>query len=144
MNYSATSVTQPEVKHLQMEEDTELKLTVETRNAGELLIVHVQGNLVHRDGPSELVRIVSDIFKHTSRVAVDVSGVSIVDGAGLGELAQLQVRACKSGARVCFVAPSPIVRNLLTLTNLDSVLEVRDNMAEALESLTDQSVTADC
>jgi anti-anti-sigma factor len=144
INYDATEVAAPNVNYLQTEEDTELKLTVETRNSGDVLIVHCQGSLVYRDEPSDLVRVVSDIFQHTSRVVVDVSGLGIVDGSGLGEFAQLQTRACKSGARVCFAAPNALLRNLLTITNLDSVLEVRDTVTEAVESLMGEAVIADC
>jgi len=144
MNYAVRVPVRPNVNSPRTEDNAQLKITVETRNSGDVLIVHCQGSLVYRDEPSDLVRMVSGIFQHTSRVAVDVSGLSIVDGAGLGELAQLQVRACKSGARLCFAAPNAVLRHLLSITNLDSVLEVRDTLTEAVESILDEAVPADC
>jgi anti-anti-sigma factor len=144
MIYDATKIDVPRVHCLPIKEETELNFTVETRNSGDVLIVHCQGSLVYRDQPSDLVRVVSDMFQHTSRVVVNLGGVSVVDGAGLGELARLQSRACAAGARVCFAAPSSVLRHLLSITNLDSVLEVRDTVNEGVESLMGEAVPADC
>ena len=145
MNYSATNLAEASLKYPQINGDPELKLTIETRNAGEVLIVHAQGSLIRRDEPSDLARVLSDIFQHTSRVVLEVSGLVAVDGAGLGELAQAQSRASASGARICIAAPpNTMLRHMLCITNLDSVLEVRDSVEEALESLLDETVSADC
>jgi len=145
MNYSAAKVADATAqKFPQMKEDMDLKLTIETRNTGEILIVHAQGSLVRRDEPSDLVRVLSDIFQHTSRVVLDVSGLVAVDGSGLGELAQAQSRACASRARLSIASPSPMLRHLLSITNLDSAMEVQDSVGEAVESLLDEAVTADC
>ena len=128
----------------QPKRDQELKVSVETRNSGDVLIVHCQGRLVYRDGPSELVRVVADMFRHTSRVVIDLSGVTTVEGAGLGELALLQSEASAYQASLRFTAPNTLLRYLLALTNLDSVLDIRDTIAEAVESFQEEDLCAQC
>ncbi len=144
MNPVKSCLAAPLVARFSMKEENKLKLTIETRNAGDVLIVHCEGSFVYRDETSDFARMVSDMFQHTSRVVVDLSDVTVADGAGLGEFALVQREASARGAKVCFAAPNETLRWLLALTNLDSVLEIRDTVAEALEFVQPAGVTADC
>jgi anti-anti-sigma regulatory factor len=67
-----------------------------------------------------------------------------MDSAGIGELALLHRRAEDSNASLKCAAPTPFVRNLLDLTNLDSVLEIYSSVGDALESFEEERVCADC
>lgn len=58
------------------------------------------------------------------RVVVDLSGVEFVDGAAVGVLEQAFRRADAVGGEVCLRSPSPAVRRLLALLDLEGVFPV--------------------
>jgi anti-anti-sigma regulatory factor len=69
--------------------------------------------------------------------------VSSIDSAGIGELALLQSWAQGQNVSLKCAAPTPLVRSLLDLTNLDSVLEVHPSLDAALASFREEQVYAD-
>jgi Anti-anti-sigma regulatory factor (antagonist of anti-sigma factor) len=75
---------------------------------------------------------------------LELSGVSSMDSAGIGELALLQTWAQERKAELKCAGANVVVRTLLDLTNLDSVLEVHPSLDAALQSFRDERVCADC
>jgi len=124
--------------------ESKLKLSLETRNRGDVMIVHCHGRIVYRDEAAALSRLAGEILENTSKVVFDLSGVSSIDSAGIGELAQLHTWAQSKCADLKFANPSPLVRGLLDLTNLDSVLEIHPSLGEALAAFQSSEVCADC
>lgn len=57
-------------------------------------------------------------------VVVDVSKVTFIDCAGLGELVVARARLLASGRSMRLFAPSPVVRRLMALTGLSDGFEV--------------------
>jgi len=121
-----------------------LKLSLETRNRGDVMIVHCHGRIVYRDEAAALSRLVRDVLKHANKLVLDLSGVSRMDSAGIGELALVQTWAQEKNANLKCAGPTTIVRTLLDLTNLDTVIEVHPSVESALESFRDEQVCADC
>jgi anti-anti-sigma factor len=124
--------------------ESKLKLSLETRNRGDVMIVHCQGRIVYRDEAAALSRVVGEVLQNTDKVILDLSGVSSMDSAGIGELALLQTWAQKKNANLKCAGPNPLVRSLLDLTNLDSVLEIHPTLREALAAFQPGEVCADC
>lgn len=124
--------------------EPKLKLSLETRNRGDVMIVHCQGRIVYRDEAAALSRVVGQVLQQANKVVLDLSGVSSMDSAGIGELALLQTWA--QGKNVTFkcAGANSLVRSLLDLTNLDSVVEVHPSLESALESFREEQVSADC
>ena len=56
--------------------ESQLKLSLETRNRGDVIIVHCQGRIVYRDEAAALSRVVGEVLQQTSKVVLDLSGVS--------------------------------------------------------------------
>lgn len=121
-----------------------MKLSLETRNRGDVMVVHCQGRIVYRDEAAALSRLVGDVLKNSDKVVLDLSGVSSMDSAGIGELALLQTWAQSKNADLKCAGPNPLVRSLLDLTNLDSVLEIHPTLHEALAAFQPGEVCADC
>lgn len=120
-----------------------LKLSLETRNRGDVMIVHCQGRIVYRDEAAALSRLVAEVLQHARKLVLDLSGVSSMDSAGIGELALLYTWA--QGKKVALkCAGNSLVNNLLDLTNLNSVLEVYPSLDLALASFREDRVCADC
>jgi anti-sigma B factor antagonist len=107
-----------------------LNIRVERRN--ETTVVHCSGRIDFGEGLTRLRETL--ITEMSSRVILlDLSRVTAIDAAGLGLLSFLHTRAAGRGCALKLVAPSPQVRNLLTLTRLDSVLMIV-GAAEARET----------
>lgn len=127
-----------------VEKESKLKLSVETRNHGDVIIVHCQGRIVYRDEAAALSRVVGELLHKGTRLVLELSGVSTMDSAGIGELALLQTWARDRGAELKCAGANTVVRTLLDLTNLDSVVEVHPTLAAALESFAEARICADC
>jgi anti-sigma B factor antagonist len=124
--------------------ESKLKLSLETRNRGEVVIVHCQGRIVYRDEAAALSRLAGEALQGGSKVVLDLGGVRSLDSAGIGELALLQTWAQERNAELKFAGANELVSTLLCLTNLDSVLDVYPTLDAALESFPDMRVCADC
>ena len=124
--------------------ESKLKLSLETRNRGDVIIVHCQGRIVYRDEAAALSRVVGEVLHDNSKLVLDLSGVSAMDSAGIGDLALLETWARERKAELKVAVANPTVRALLDLTNLDSVLEVHPTLDAALEAFREDEVCADC
>jgi anti-sigma B factor antagonist len=124
--------------------ESKLKLSLETRNRGDIIVVHCHGRIVYRDEAAALSRLVGEILKQGSKLVLELSGVNALDSAGIGELALLQTWARERKAELKCAGANPRVRTLLDLTNLDSVLEVHPSLDAALESCQEERICSDC
>jgi anti-sigma B factor antagonist len=120
------------------DKESKLKLSVEARNHGDVIVVRCQGRIVYRDEAAALSRVVGEVLHQGSKLVLDLSGVSVMDSAGIGELALLQSWAQERRAELKCVAADGVVRTLLDLTKLDSVLEVHVTLESALGSFRSQ------
>src|SRR5438270_8626615 len=102
------------------EKESKLKLNLETRNHNDVIIVHCQGRIVYRDEAAALSRVVGEVLQEGSKLVLDLSGVSGMDSAGIGELALLHTWARDRGADFKCAGANALLRTLLGLTNLDS------------------------
>src|ERR1700727_1674541 len=148
MQFSETdSQLWPQAKHLPAlvpHKESQLKLSLETRNRGEVIIVHCHGRIVYRDEAAALSRLVGEILQRGSKIVLDLSGVKSIDSAGMGELVSLHTQAQNRKADLKCASPSPLVRELLDLTNLDSVLEIPSSVGQAVSAFQGAEVCADC
>jgi anti-sigma B factor antagonist len=124
--------------------ESKLKLSLEARNCGDVIVVHCHGRIVYRDEAVALSRFVGEILKKGSKLVLELSGVSAIDSAGIGELALLETWAQERKAELKCAGANPVVRTLLDLTNLDSVLEVHPTLDAALEAFREEHACADC
>jgi anti-anti-sigma factor len=125
-----------------LDKESKLKLSLEARNHGSVVIVRCQGRIVYRDEAAALSRIVDELLHPGTKLILDLSGVSSMDSAGIGELVLLQTWARQRNAVLKCAGPSNVVRTLLDLTKLDSVLEVYNTLAEALDSFREAKIVA--
>ena len=127
-----------------LHKELKLKLSLETHNRGDVVIVHCQGRIVYRDEAAALSQVVGEVLQQARGVVLDLTDVSSVDSAGIGELVLLQTWAQEKNVSLKCAGPNPLVRTLLELTNLDSVLEVHPSLDAALASFQEAQLCADC
>ncbi len=126
------------------EKESKVKLSVEARNRGDVIIIRCQGRIVYRDEASALSRLVGESMQKGSKLVLELSGVSVMDSAGIGELALLQTWAQERNADLKCAGANSMVSALLALTNLDSVIDVHPTLDAALEAFSGAGVCADC
>jgi anti-anti-sigma factor len=124
--------------------ESKLKLSLETRNQGDVIVVHCHGRIVYRDEATALSLLVSQVLQQSKQIVLDLSGVSNMDSAGIGELVLLQTWAQEKNVNLKCSGANTLVRTLLDLTNLDSVLDVHPTLESALEAFREERVCADC
>lgn len=124
--------------------EPKLKLSLETRQCGDVLIVYCQGRIVYREEAAALSHLVGEVLQNQGKVLLDLSGVNSIDSAGIGELVLLHTSAQAKNADLKCASPSPLVRELLDLTHLNSFFEVYPNLEEALAAFQPREVCADC
>jgi anti-anti-sigma factor len=96
-----------------------LKVTVQ--NLGDVKVFRCTGRIVY-GSEDELISALSK--QRSLRVAVlDLGGVRIIDAAGLGSLIAVRKQAKAMGIKFRLMNLHPRVEDLLSLTNLRSVLE---------------------
>ena len=91
-------------------------------------IVAVSGEIDIQYGPQLRDQLLSIIRRHGARLALDLSGVTFIDCAGINMLLATRRRAQLEGGSLRVLRASPRVRRLFELTRLDAVL-----MPEAVE-----------
>ena len=124
--------------------ESKLKLSLETRLRGDVVVVYCQGRIVYRDEAAALSGLVGEVLENSGKVVLDLSGVSSIDSAGIGELVLLHTWAQAKNADLKCASPSRFVRDLLGLTRLDSFFEIYPSLSEALAAFQPGEVCADC
>ena len=74
---------------------------------------------------------IAELAPRTRRVVIDLSGVDMIDAAGLGALISVALRAQATQCSVKLAAPGNLIRQLLELTQLNSVFEVYSTLDAA-------------
>ncbi|MGB0007035.1 MAG: STAS domain-containing protein [Candidatus Sulfotelmatobacter sp.] len=121
-----------------------MKLSLETRHRGDVVVVYCQGRIVYRDEAVALSNLVGEVLQSSGKVVLDLSGVRSIDSAGIGELVLLHTWAQAKNAELKYASPSPFVRDLFDLTHLDSFFEIHPNLNQALAAFQSKEVCADC
>jgi anti-anti-sigma factor len=76
------------------------------------------------------------------RVVLDLRDVDGMDASGLGLLVELHCRARQKSGWLAIANPSPCVRRLMAMTNLESVLEFESLEEEDLGANQRRAMTA--
>jgi anti-sigma B factor antagonist len=121
--------------------DKRLKLKLELEaQAGGAVVLHCQGRIIFGPEARALTDIVADVLPTARRMVIDLSGVEIVDSAGLGELVLLHMWADAAGYALKFAGPRHSVRQLLELTNLVAVFDAYGSVAEAIAAMHQEEI----
>ena len=116
-----------------------LKLNLEAQPGG-AVVVHCEGRIVSGPEVRSLTDIVANVLPSARRMVVDLSGVEVVDSAGLGELVLLHMWAEAAGHTLKFASPCSSVRELLELTNLVAVFDAYRSVPEAIAAMHQEEI----
>ena len=106
----------------------------QVRHHNDVCVIELRGRLVLGGGDEDLRDRFRELLDGTDRRFVfDLSGLSYMDSAGIGELVASAKRAGEAGAVIRIVIPDgSSVRQVFAITHLDRVFEVYENADAAL------------
>jgi anti-anti-sigma factor len=136
------SVVRDEESRGEESREESMKLSLETRKAGEgAIIVSCAGRIVYRNEAAALSQTVSRLMRDACNLVLDLSEVETMDGAGLGELVSLYNSAASRRCSLKLAALSHHVRSLFELTKLALIFEIYPTVALAVGSLEESAVS---
>ncbi len=109
------------------------------RRVGDVVIVELSGKLTLGSGDVQLRQVVSDLLdRGEKKILLDLGGVTYMDSAGTGELVAAYTSCNNKGAKLKLLNLSSKVRDLLMFTQLISVFEDYNDVAEAVHSFDEE------
>src|ERR1700704_26196 len=116
----ATRGEGPRSKRQFPENPTMLTVTVKDSDNG--VVLQCQGRIVRGD---ETAILCAAVRQEGRNVTLDLAGVDAIDAAGVGSLVSLQA----SGIYLTLLNPTDQVREVLKVTQLESIFEIRESRA---------------
>ena len=108
-----------------------MRLSLETRVGDDVTVICCKGRIAYGIEAGALTDEIAKLAPKTRRVVIDLSGVEMIDAAGLGALISAALAAQASQRSVKLAAPGNLIRQLLELTKLTSVFEVHPTLDAA-------------
>jgi|YNPMSStandDraft_1061717.scaffolds.fasta_scaffold03561_8 anti-sigma B factor antagonist len=109
---------------------------IESRREGGVTVIACEGRITLGLASNTLRNLLREALEGgAKKVVVDFSGATQLDSTGIGELVGALSLANERGAALRLAAMPPKIRELLRVTRLDTVFDVRENLQEALKSL---------
>ncbi len=96
-----------------------IMLTVIVQRQGDVPLLRCVGRIVRGD---ETALICAAVQLQARSIILDLTEIDAIDAAGIGLLVSMQA----AGFYLTLLNPTPHVRDLLRVTKLDSILEVRE------------------
>jgi anti-sigma B factor antagonist len=114
-----------EEQHLSSQDkEPKLRLSLETRVTDDFTVICCKGRIAYGIEAAALSGEIAELASQTRRVVIDLSGVEMIDAAGLGALISGALTAQASQCSVKLAAPGNLIRQLLEVTKLTSIFEV--------------------
>jgi len=113
-------------------EEKALSLHMEMYHRGNAIVLHCKGRIVFRDEAVALSRRVAELFQRSQQLVLDLSGVEVIDSAGLGQLVLLHMWAEGNRYSIKLAGPTKRVHDLLEMTNVASIFEIHNTVDGAL------------
>ncbi|PYX12119.1 MAG: anti-anti-sigma factor [Acidobacteria bacterium] len=113
------------------------KLSLEIRVSDDVTVVYCRGRFVY-DEAATLSEKLAELLPHSRQIVLELSGVKVIDGAGLGELVVLLMWAQANQGSIKLAAPTRPVHEVLKLTRLASVFEIHSRPEDAILSFRGQ------
>jgi anti-sigma B factor antagonist len=104
-----------------------------SRNVGDVLLISLSGRFIAGEATARLRELVDQVVElGTTKLLIDMSGVSYLDSSGIGELVRAYIRAGKAGGRLRLTRLNAKTLDLMRLTHLDKVIDIENDEAQAL------------
>lgn len=108
---------------------------IESRQEGDVVVIRCEGRITLGLATNTLRNLMRAALEGGARkLLIDFGGAVQLDSTGIGELVGALSLANEKGAALRLAELPPKIRELLRITRLDTVFDVRESCQEALES----------
>ncbi len=112
-----------------------MSLKFKTRQVDGVSVLDLSGRITLGDGSVSLRDAVRDtVAKGSNRILLNLSEVDYIDSSGLGELVSAYTTVKNQGGELKLLHLTRKVHDLLQITKLYTVFDVRDDEASAVSS----------
>ena len=116
-------------------------LDLQIRNVRNVVILDLNGRLIMGESEMSLRSAIHSLLDGgTKNLAINLAEIKYIDSSGIGSLAAAWTTSKKMGANCKLFAIPSKVRLMLKISRLDSVFQVLDDEASALNSFSGPSV----
>jgi anti-sigma B factor antagonist len=119
-----------------------MDMTTKTREAGSVTIVDVSGRIVLGEESAALRTLIVDLLTQGHKqILLNLGNVDYIDSSGLGNLVSAFSSVRKQGGELKLLSLTNKVQDVLQITRLYTVFDIKDDEAVAIKSF-DQSTAA--
>jgi len=112
-----------------------MSMTVKTRQVDGVTILDLSGRITLGEGSITIRDAVRDVVaKGSTKILLNLGDVSYIDSSGLGELVSAYTSVKNAGGELKLLNLTKKVHDLLQITKLYTVFDVRDDEAHAIAS----------
>ena len=112
-----------------------MSMTLATRNVSGVTIVDLSGKITLGEGGVTLREEVRKLLADGSKkIVLNLGEVNYIDSSGLGELVSAYTAVKNAGGELKLINLTSKVRDLLVITKLVTVFDVKDDEASAVSS----------
>ena len=114
-----------------------MSMKVATRQVDGVTILDLSGRITLGEGSVTLRDSVRDLLaKGSKNILLNMGNITYIDSSGIGELVDAFTSASNAGGTVKLLGLTKRVKDLLQITKLYTVFDVRDDEAHAVASFT--------
>ncbi len=123
-------------------------LEYKIRRTGDVSILDLDGRISLEDAlwsASGVVlgKVIRELLKKGERkILLNLKGVTFIDSSGIGELTGALTAVQRQGGELKLVNPSPKVVDLLRITRLDTMFDIRDDENSAIQAFSSRLAAA--
>ena len=112
-----------------------MDLKTTTRTVGNVTIIDISGRIVLGSASASLRSLVSELLGNGhNKILLNLAEVTYIDSSGLGHLVSAFTTVRKHGGELKLLKLTNKVHDLMQITRLYTVFDIRDDETEALKS----------
>ena len=109
-------------------------MDTKVRQVDGVTVLDLSGKITLGEASGKLRGAVQDALSSSKKILLNLADVNYIDSAGLGELVSAFTTVKNAGGELKLLNLTKKVRDLLVITKLLTVFDVKDNEGEALKS----------
>ncbi len=114
-----------------------MSMKFKTRQVDGVTVLDLNGRITLGEGSVTLRDAVRDVLaKGSNRILLNLANVDYIDSSGIGELVSAYTTVKNSGGELKLLQLTKKVHDLLQITKLYTVFDVKDDEASAISSFT--------
>jgi anti-sigma B factor antagonist len=112
-----------------------VSVKLNTRQVGNVSVIDVAGRITLGEGSAALRETLRDmVAKNQNKILLNLADVTYIDSSGIGELVSAFTTVTNNGGQLKLLNLNKRVKDLLQITKLYTVFEVKEDEADAIRS----------